>query len=302
LNDRGFRNIIIVDNLGQTDKWKNLVGKQFVDVIHKDHCFEWLDKNDSLIEAFIHLGACTSTVETDANYLLENNYRFSKHLVQYAIRHGHRFIYASSAATYGDGTKGFKDDHATLDEFEPLNMYGFSKHMFDLWLKHKGLLNNVVGLKFFNVYGPNELHKGRMASQIIRMVPQIQKEGVIKLFKSYDQRFTDGGQQRDFIYVKDVANVICDFLHSNVMGIYNVGTGIPCSWNELAEAVFKALDKPVKIEYIPMPDDLQGKYQYYTAADTTKIKQALGKKFNITPLKYAVEDYVKNYLVPGKLW
>lgn len=302
LNDRGHKNIIVVDNLGKTDKWKNLVGKQVSDVLHKDQLFSWLDNNSSKVQAFIHMGACSSTVEPDANYLLENNYRYSRKLAEFALKHGIRFIYASSAATYGDGNKGFRDDHGQLETLEPLNMYGHSKHLFDLWLKQEGHLDKVAGLKFFNVYGPNEYHKGRMASQIIRMVPQVQNEGVIKLFKSYDKRFPDGGQQRDFVYIKDIASMVCAFLDNSATGIYNLGTGTPNTWNHLAEAVFKAMKKPVKIEYIPMPDDLQGKYQYYTEADTTKAKKALGKDFTATSLDKGVEDYVQNYLLSGKIW
>ncbi len=302
LNDLGHPNIIVVDNLGTGDKWKNLVGKQVSDVLHKDHLFSWLEGKAPQIQAFIHLGACSSTVETDANYLLENNYRYSRRLAEYAIKHGIRFIYASSAATYGDGTKGFKDDHSQLESLEPLNMYGHSKHLFDLWLKQEGHLDKVAGLKFFNVYGPNEYHKGRMASQIIRMVPQVKNDGVIKLFKSYDKRFPDGGQMRDFIYIKDVASMIASFLKNNATGIYNLGTGTPNTWNQLATAVFNAMGKPVKIEYIAMPDDLQGKYQYYTEADTKKAEKTLGKDFKVTPLAKGVEDYVQNYLLTGKIW
>lgn len=302
LNEKGMNNIIIIDDLGSSEKWKNLLGKKFIDIIHKDDCFDWLQDRESEIEAFVHLGACTSTVETDATYLLDNNYRFSIRLVQYALEHQHRFVYASSAATYGDGTLGFKDDERKLDSLRPLNMYGMSKHLFDLWLKNQGLLDQVVGLKYFNVFGPNELHKGRMASVIVHMLPNAQKDGVIKLFKSSEpEKYKDGDQCRDFIYVKDVAAMTCSFLDNDATGLFNIGTGQPGTWNEVAKAIFKALGKEGKIDYIDMPPDLKGKYQNYTCADMQKTKKALKDKVLSTPLDAAIEDYIKNYLLPEKI-
>lgn len=303
LNDLGFKNIIVVDDLGRTEKWKNLVRKQITDIIHKDQLFAWLQGKESLIEAFVHLGACTKTTEADASYLIENNYRFSQKLVEYAIKNEQRFVYASSAATYGDGSQGFSDDHANLEKLQPLNMYGLSKQLFDLWLKNEGLLDQVVGLKFFNVFGPNEAHKGRMASAITHMVPTVNKEGVIRLFKSSDStQFADGEQKRDFIYVKDVAHMLYTFLKKDIYGIYNVGRGEGVSWNTLAKAVFKAMKKPMNIEYIPMPDDLIGKYQNFTCADMTKTRKALQGDMQITSIEESVSDYLQNYLLPGKVW
>ncbi len=300
LNEQGFKNIVVADNLGHTEKWKNLVGKKFLDVIHKDTLFDWLEGKERDIEAFIHLGACSSTVETDANYLLENNYRYSVRLAEYALENGHRFIYASSAATYGDGSRGFSDSHETLEGYEPLNMYGFSKHMFDLWLKEHNLLDKVVGLKYFNVFGPNEYHKGRMTSAILKMLPDAQKTGKIRLFKSSDpENYEDGGQMRDFIYVKDAAKMTVQFLTNDQTGIYNIGTGKPETWKALARALIQALEKPVEIEYIPMPEDLIGKYQNYTCADMEKSRNLLKPEFT---LEAAVEDYVKNYLLPHTFW
>lgn len=302
LNDIGMNNIIIVDELGSTEKWKNLLGKKFIDIIAKDDFFPWLQDRESEIEAFIHLGACTSTVETNASYLLENNYRFSVRLVQYALEHQHRFIYASSAATYGDGSLGFKDDERKLDTLRPLNMYGMSKHLFDLWLKNQGLLDQIVGLKYFNVFGPNETHKGRMASVLVHMLPIAQKEGVIRLFKSSEpDKYKDGDQCRDFIYVKDVAAMTCAFLTNDATGIYNIGTGLQGTWNQVAKAIFKAIGKEPKIEYIDMPADLKGKYQNYTCADMQKTKRALKDKMASTPLDSAIEDYIKNYLIPERI-
>jgi len=300
LNDQGFKNIIVVDNLGHTEKWKNLVGKKILDVIHKDNLFEWLEGRERDIEAFIHLGACSSTVETDANYLLENNYRYSVHLAEYALTNNHRFIYASSAATYGDGNLGFSDQHNTIESYQPLNMYGFSKQMFDLWLLEQNLLDKVVGLKYFNVYGPNEYHKGRMSSAIIKMLPDAQKTGKIRLFQSTEpDKYKDGGQVRDFIYVKDAAKMTVQFLTNDQSGIFNIGTGKAETWNALANGVIQALEIPVAIEYIPTPEDLIGKYQNYTCADMAKSQKLLKPEYT---LEAAVKDYVQNYLLTNKYW
>lgn len=303
LNDKGLFNIIVIDELGSSEKWKNLLGKKFIDIIDKKVCFEWLKDKGHEIEAFIHLGACSSTVETNANYLLENNYRFSVKLVEYALEHGHRFIYASSAATYGDGSLGFNDDENALDSLRPLNMYGMSKHLFDLWLKNQGLLNQVVGLKYFNVFGPNELHKGRMASVIPHMLPLAKKEGKICLFKSSEpDRFKDGDQCRDFIYVKDAAKMTCAFLENDATGIYNIGRGVAGTWNQISNAIFAALGIKGQIEYIPMPEDLKGKYQNYTCANMQKTNKALKKDAETTPIEPAVQEYVQKYLIPGIIW
>lgn len=303
LNDKGINNIVVVDQLGNSEKWKNLVGKNILDIIEKNCFFEWLKGKESEIEAFIHLGACSSTVETNASYLLENNYHFSVKLAQYAFHNNHRFIYASSAATYGDGTQGFYDNEARLESLYPLNMYGFSKQLFDLWLKKQGFLNRAVGLKFFNVFGPNEYHKGRMASAITHLVPTIQKEGVVRLFQSSDpEQFKDGEQKRDFIYVKDVARMVAAFLENDATGIYNIGSGEANTWNSLAKAVFKALEIPPKIEYVAMPPDLKGKYQNFTCAEMQKTRQVLKEAASCSPIEDAVIDYVRNYLLLGKTW
>lgn len=303
LNDQNIDNIAVVDELGQTEKWKNLVGKRFLDVIDKSDFFEWLKGREDTIEAFIHLGACTSTVETNASYLLENNYRFSVRLAEYALTNNQRFIYASSAATYGDGSLGFIDDQNQLEKLAPLNMYGFSKHLFDLWLKNHGVLNKVVGLKYFNVFGPNEGHKGRMASAITHILPTARKEGAIKLFKSSSpSEVADGEQKRDFIYVKDVARMTCAFLENDASGIYNIGTGNAGSWNEVARAVFKAIEAPINIQYIDMPADLLDKYQNFTCADMRKTTEVLKEKAICMPLEDAIVEYIRDYLTPGKLW
>lgn len=302
LNDGGMNNILVVDELGKTEKWKNLVGKKFVDIIDKNHLFQWLEGREEIVDAFIHLGACTSTVETDASYLLENNYRYSVKLAEYALKHTKRMIYASSAATYGDGSLGFSADESQLETLRPLNMYGYSKHLFDLWLKNEGLLNQFVGLKFFNVFGPNEYHKGRMASAINHIVPSARKEGIIRLFKSSDPKFMDGDQKRDFIYVKDVARMIHAFLDKDTTGIFNIGSGIAGTWNQVARAVFKALNLPINIQYIEMPKDLIGKYQNYTCADMQKTRQVLGDTANCMPLEDSVIEYVTHYILQDKTW
>lgn len=303
LNDQGMTNIIVVDELGKTEKWKNLVGKNVVDVLSKGQLFDWLVGRESQIEAFIHLGACSDTMETNASYLLENNFRYTVRLAEYALEHNHRFIYASSAATYGDGTKGFVDDQSKIFELQPLNMYGFSKQLFDQWAINEGVLDRLVGLKYFNVFGPNELHKGRMASAITRMVPMILKNERVKLFKSTEpHQFADGEQKRDFIYVKDVVRMTCAFLTNDAGGIFNIGSGRASTWNELAEAVYHALDRKPDIEYIDMPPELVSKYQNYSRADMTKTTDVLKEAVHCMPLENSVSDYVRNYLVPGKTW
>ena len=298
LNDQGVNNILVVDDLMHDDRWRNLVGKTFADIIYKDCLFEWLENNE--VEAIFHLGACSSTVEKDANYLLENNYRYTIRLAEYAVQRGIRFIYASSAATYGDGSRGFSDAHEDLMKLEPLNMYGYSKYLVDLWLMRKGYLDRVVGLKYFNVFGPNEFHKGRMASVILKMVPDVKQSGKIKLFKSSEpQKFGDGDQVRDFIYVKDAAAMSVQFLHNDANGIFNIGTGVPGTWNAVANGVIKGVDQPGKIEYIDMPKDLIGKYQNYTCAE---MKKSESSKLYIPKfsLEDAVVDYVKHYVVPER--
>lgn len=294
LNNQGVKNIVVVDDLGHDEKWKNLVGKRFAEILHKDQLMGWLKGKEREVGAFIHLGACSSTVETDANFLLENNYRYSVRLAEYALEHGHRFIYASSAATYGDGSLGFSDEK--IEPLMPLNMYGYSKQLFDLWLLEQGVLDKVVGLKYFNVFGPNEYHKGRMASAVLKMVPQALESGKIKLFKSADPQFGDGEQVRDFIYVKDAARMTVECLTNQLFGIYNVGTGKGETWKALAQGVISALKKPIEIEYIAMPEDLIGKYQNFTQAEMTS-----GLKAEYT-LEAATQDYVQNYLLPGRFW
>jgi len=304
LNDKGINNLLLVDDIKKTEKWKNLLNKKCIDFISRHDLFSWLEGKNDIVKAFIHLGACSDTLEADGNYLMENNFRYTVKMAEYAMKHGQRFIYASSAATYGSGELGFSDHHCILEDLKPLNLYGFSKYYFDLWAKQQGILDKIVGLKYFNVFGPNENHKGRMASMVYKMMPIAQKEGKIRLFKSSQPKcFGDGDQCRDFIYVKDAVRLTCNFLGNALCGIFNIGTGETTTWNTLARAVFKALDKPAQIEYIDMPNDLIQQYQNYTCADMSKYKQQTGED---TICHYTVEDavidYVKNYLLEDKRW
>ncbi|MCX7798601.1 MAG: ADP-glyceromanno-heptose 6-epimerase [Melioribacter sp.] len=299
LNKMGIDKIIIVDELGMDEKWKNLNGLLYEDFLHKNTFLGYV-QNEVVpfkIEAIIHLGACSSTTERNADYLMENNFQYSKSLAIYAIKNNIRFIYASSAATYGDGTNGYDDDESTLEKLRPLNMYGYSKHIFDLWIKKNGLLNKVVGLKYFNVYGPNEYHKGEMRSVVHKAFEQIRDTGKVKLFKSYKQDYKDGEQKRDFIYVKDAVDMTLFFLeYRDKNGIYNVGTGRAQTWIELVTALFNSLNKPVNIEFVDMPTEIRNKYQYFTQANLKKLRDA-GYNKPIMNVQQGVDDYVKNYLL-----
>jgi len=302
LNELGYDNIIIVDRLGTSDKWKNINGLQFADIYEKNAFYNLLveEQIPFNIDTMIHLGACSSTTEKDADYLVQNNFKYSMELVKYCLPRKARFIYASSAATYGGGENGYLDDDSNLDNLRPLNMYGFSKHMFDLWTKRNFISQKVTGLKFFNVYGPNEYHKGDMRSVVNKAFDQVLSEGKVKLFKSFDTNYKDGEQLRDFIYVKDAVDIITYFFeHREKNGLFNIGTGESRTWNDLVSAIFNAMDKPVNIEYIDMPDELKGKYQYYTKADITKLRE-IGYDKPITSLEDGVTDYVKNYLMKNK--
>ncbi|MCP5064251.1 MAG: ADP-glyceromanno-heptose 6-epimerase, partial [Ignavibacteriae bacterium] len=257
LNELGKDNIVIVDRLGKTEKWKNLVGLKYVDIYHKDDFINMVleDVVPFSVEAIIHLGACSSTTQKDADYLLHNNFKYTQALAEYTLEKGARFIYASSAATYGDGSKGYLDDETKLNKLQPLNMYGYSKHMFDLWTQKENVANEIVGMKFFNVYGPNEFHKDDMRSVIHKAYGQVKEIGKVQLFKSYKNDYKDGEQMRDFIYVKDAVDMTLHFLENkNENGLFNTGTGIARSWVDLVTALFNAMDLPVNIEFIEMPE------------------------------------------------
>ncbi len=294
LNDRGIDDIIIVDNIASTEKWMNMRNKKYSKYVNKRDFLAQI--NDYDITAVIHLGACSSTTETDFDYLNVNNVEYTKALWSYCIEHGAQFIYASSAATYGDGSCGF-DDKTDINKLLPLNGYGYSKQMFDQWaLKQEKRPKQYVGLKFFNVYGPNEYFKGTMASMIYHGYKQVMDKGAIRLFKSCRPDYQDGMQLRDFVYVKDVCDVIMYFLdHGEYSGIYNVGTGKAQSFKELAESVFYALGREPQLEYIDMPEHLREKYQYYTQADIAKLREA-GYEKEFHTLRTGAADYVCNYL------
>nr|MBP7654384.1 ADP-glyceromanno-heptose 6-epimerase [Candidatus Dependentiae bacterium] len=254
------------------------------------------------VDCIIHMGACSSTTETDCRYLAINNYEYTRILADFAVSNQIRFIYASSAATYGSGESGYNDDEKNLDKLQPLNMYGYSKQMFDLYAKRNGLLEKIVGLKFFNVFGPNEYHKEDMRSIVHKAYFQILEKGSVNLFKSYKPEYKDGEQKRDFIYVKDVVSKVIYFIdHYNINGIFNIGSGKAATWIELVTPIFKSLKKEVKINFIEMPDYLKSKYQYFTEADMTKFNSKIkNDKLIQHDINSAVTDYVENYLMTDK--
>jgi ADP-L-glycero-D-manno-heptose 6-epimerase len=298
LNKRKINDILVVDQLGCDHRWKNLRALSFSDYIDKDDFLEIISNNNlgGKVKAVFHLGACSDTTEKNASYLMNNNFQYTKTLAQWAVDKDIRFIYASSAATYGDGSNGFSDDLEKLGSLRPLNMYGYSKHLFDLWAQKNGLLDKIVGLKYFNVFGPNEYHKADMRSFPLKAYEQINTNGKVRLFKSYKPEFADGGQQRDFIYIRDAIDITLFFMDKpRINGIFNVGKAEPRSWNELAKAVFAAMGKEPKIEYVEMPESIRNQYQYYTCADMTKLKKA-GYNKQTTRLENAIADYVCNYI------
>ncbi len=297
LNEKGISNIVIVDNINTTDKWMNMRNKKFIKYVHKEEFIQELSSYEN-VTAILHMGAQSSTTEQDFDYLWKNNFEYTKALWNYCVEKQIQFIYASSAATYGDGSEGF-DDCIDIDKLQPLNGYGYSKHLFDLWVKHQATTfpKQYVGLKFFNVYGPNEYFKGNMASMVFHGYKQIMETGKIRLFKSYNSDYEDGGQLRDFVYVKDICDLICWLLnHKNISGLFNVGTGQARSFRELAEAVFKAMEITPDIEYIDMPEYLKKRYQYYTKAELSQLKKA-GYHKEFMTIKDGAEDYVTNYLI-----
>lgn len=298
LNSRGVTDILVVDELGCDEKWKNLRNLSFADYVEKNDFLDMVLENTICppIEAVFHLGACSSTTETDCSYLAKNNYEYTKFLAQWATNSDVRFIYASSAATYGDGKEGFKDDQGKLQKLTPLNMYGYSKQMFDLWADRAGLFKKIVGLKYFNVFGPNEYHKAEMRSFILKSFEQINSAGKVRLFKSHNGEYADGEYVRDFVYVKDAVDMTLFFYENpDVSGLFNVGTGKARSWNDLVKATFAAMEKNADIEYVDMPESIRHQYQYYTQADITKLRQA-GYDKPTTSLEEAIKDYVRNYL------
>lgn len=298
LNEEGIDDILIVDNLGTSEKWKNLVRRRFNDYLHKESFLEMVlaDKVPFQVGAVVHMGACSSTTERNAEYLMRNNYLYSRALAVWAMKNQVRFIYASSAATYGDGSLGFSDDDAVTPTLRPINMYGYSKQLFDTGILKNDLQKSVTGIKFFNVFGPNEYHKEDMRSVIHKAFGQIRDRGQVRLFKSHRPEYPDGGQLRDFVYVKDCVEVLWWFYRNpGAAGIYNLGTGKARTWNDLVKAVFSAAGKEVRIEYIDMPEAIRGQYQYFTEAKMDKLRAA-GCPVSFRSLEEAIRDYVVNHL------
>lgn len=298
LNQEGIDNILIVDDLGETEKWKNLVNLRYAAYMHKSKFLSMVQKNQlpGKVKAIVHMGACSSTTERNADYLMENNTDYTWALAHAAREMGARFIYASSAAAYGDGSLGFSDDDGLTMRLKPLNMYGYSKLLFDQHALKHDLTQKMAGVRFFNVFGPNEYHKGDMASVIFKAYYQIRDAGRISLFKSYHPDYADGTQMRDFVYVKDCVEVLWWLINNELVnGIFNLGTGKARTWNDLARSVFSALNREPDIDYVEMPESLRGKYQYFTEATMDKLR-GVGCPVICRPLEEAVADYVSGYL------
>lgn len=303
LNRRGVGDILAVDHLGCSEKWRNLRALEYADYMEKEDFRDLLADgglDNVKIDGIFHLGACSATTEKDATYLIHNNFEATKELALFAVNHNIPLIYASSCATYGDGSQGYKDDESSIEKLRPLNMYGYSKQMFDLWARRNGLLDKICGCKFSNIYGPNEHHKAEMRSVVLRAYEQISTEGKMRLFRSYKPEYADGEQKRDFLYVKDAVEMLMFLFDKKATGLYNIGSGKAETWNSMIKAAFKALNKPENIEYIDMPESLRPKYQYYTCADMSKLHK-LGWNKEPMSLEEAIYDYYVNYQIPGKL-
>ena len=301
LNRRGCENLILTDRLGRDERWRNLVPLRFADYLDADQLWDQLGTPalDSVRWVF-HLGACSATTEKDAGLLMENNFHYTRRLAEWALAGQRRFVYASSAATYGDGAAGMDDGQDNLNAYRPLNMYGYSKHLFDQHAQRQGWFDRIVGLKYFNIFGPNEDHKGDMRSVVHKACGEIRATGKVSLFRSHHPDFRDGEQRRDFLYVKDaVAMTLHLATTPAAAGIYNLGSGQAATWIDLVTPIFDALGRPVAIEFIDMPEILRGKYQYHTCADVRRLQQT-GWTGPTHSLSAAVRDYVTNYLVPDR--
>ena len=301
LNRRGCEDIVVCDVLGTNEKWRNLTPLRFADYVEADELLPRLQAGSlGKFDLVLHMGACSATTEKDATYLIRNNYEFTRDLAMLALANKTRFVYASSAATYGDGAQGMEDDEAKLDTLRPLNMYGYSKHLFDQHAKRAGFLNKICGLKFFNVFGPNEDHKGDMRSLVHKSFAQVQEKGVIQLFKSYKPDYKHGEQKRDFLYVKDcVAMTLHLAATPKANGLFNIGSGQARTWIDLSNSVFAALKKKPVIKFIEMPDVIRDKYQYFTQANLLRLR-GTGYSAGVTSLENAVYDYVRKYLLGNK--
>lgn len=297
LNDMGIEDITIVDHICETDKWMNMRNKKYTEYINRDEFLEKLPEYAGKVTHIIHMGACSATTERNFDFLYKNNYEYTKTLWKFCTENQISFIYASSAATYGDGKEGF-DDKEDIKRLRPLNGYGYSKQLFDLWAEKQTIApKQHVGFKFFNVYGPNEYFKGSMASVIFHSFNKINETGEMGLFKSYKEGYEDGGQLRDFVYVKDICKVVKFMIeHEEVSGLFNLGTGQARSFYDLAASTFKAMGLEPNIKYIEMPESLRAKYQYYTQANMEKLR-SVGYTDDFYSLEDGAKDYVQNYLM-----
>lgn len=303
LEAKGMGPLVIVDRLRDGNKWRNIAGRTLHDIVHPDNIHDFLAASGRAVKGIVHMGAISATTETDADLIVETNFRLSRDLWVWASEHGVPLVYASSAATYGDGAAGFEDDMSVegLNKLKPLNPYGWSKLLFDRWVAaelaaDKPRPTQWAGLRFFNVYGPNEYHKGRMASVVSQIQPLAAKGEPCRLFKSHHPDYEDGGQLRDFVSVDDCADVICWLLESpSVSGLFNLGTGKARSFADLARAVYAAMDEEFKVEYVPTPEDIRDKYQYFTEASMTRLRDA-GYRGQFTSLEDGVGRYVRDFL------
>ncbi len=303
LNQLGRDDILVTDLLGNTEKWRNLVPLSFAGYLEAGQLLEIIEKEDPSLDdigLILHLGACSSTMETDAAYLVRNNYQYTAALASWALKRDVRFLYASSAATYGDGAQGMDDKSDDLTALRPLNMYGYSKHLFDLHAQRKGWLRRLTGLKYFNVYGPNEDHKDQMRSLVNKAYHQICQTGRLQLFRSHRPDYKDGEQERDFLYVKDAVDMTLHLAATpEATGLYNLGSGEANTWIALANAIFAAMDREPSIDFIDIPENIREKYQYHTRANIAKLR-GTGYVKPLTPLADAVDDYVRNYLATDR--
>lgn len=301
LNERGYRDLVLVDDFSHEDRKSNYENKKYKTLVERDIFFDWLKENHRYVEFIFHLGARSATTETSKEVLDELNLGYSKHMWKACVEYGLPLIYASSAATYGLGEHGYEDNHDIVENLAPLNLYGKSKNDFDKWaLNQKEAPFFWAGLKFFNVYGPNEYHKKRMASVVLHAYNQIKETGEMKLFRSHNPEYADGGQMRDFVYVKDLCDVMIFLMEKRPeSGLYNMGTGKARTFLDLVKSTFKAIGVPENISYIDTPIDIRDKYQYFTEADMSKLRR-VGYTKEFTSLENGVEDYVKNYLIPHK--
>lgn len=302
LNNRGIEDIVVADFLGQDERWRNLEPLAFADYVDAGELLVALEEGQlGEFDLVLHMGACSSTTERDAAYLMRNNYEYTRQLAEWSVDQGTRFVYASSAATYGNGEAGMDDSSelSRLREFHPLNMYGYSKHLFDMYAARTGILDRCVGVKYFNVFGPNEQHKGDMRSMVNKAYHQIRETGVVRLFRSYRDDFRDGEQRRDFIYVNDAVAMTLHLAENpDAGGLFNIGSGRAETWLDLASAVFEAMNREPKIEFIEMPVEMRAAYQYSTVADIARLRST-GYDREIQPLADSVRDYVTRYLAAG---